>query len=292
MAAVAACAACGEGSHVHAAARAGDIGLPSGSHVVTARVSRGDTLASLLLDNDVQTEEVNDVVSRTRAVFDPRRVRVDQPYRLEQANDGGLQRFEYQIDGDRLLRVRRSGVAGNPFVAEVVAIEKTREVTVVRGTIDRQNPSLFAAMDAAGEGINLSLGLADVFGGDIDFNTDLQPGDRFELLVEVPRVRCGDDAVRRTLRVGPRVRRLRADPRRRIRQRRPPSPRRALRAEGGRRRLLRRSGPVDAALLPALAAQVPADRHLRVLARADAPDSQDRPRASRRRLPRAVQARR
>jgi murein DD-endopeptidase MepM/ murein hydrolase activator NlpD len=41
-----------------------------------------------------------------------------------------------------------------------------------------------AAIDAAGETIDLTLALADLFSGDIDFNTDLQPGDRFELLVE------------------------------------------------------------------------------------------------------------
>ena len=191
VATAAAAAACGGGRRVHLDARASDVALPSETHVVTARVSRGDTLASLLLHNDVGTNDVNDVVNRARTVFDPRRVRVDQPYRLEQAGDGELRRFEYQIDGDRLLRVSRSGDAGDPFVAEVVAIEKTRSVAVVRGTIDQDNPSLFAAMDAAGEGIDLSLGLADVFGGDIDFNTELQPGDRFELLVEKQYRACG-----------------------------------------------------------------------------------------------------
>ena len=195
VASVAAFAACGEHGHVHADARAADIGLPAESRVVAARVSRGETLASLLLDNDVQSAEVNDVVDRARAVFDPRRVRADQPYRLEQASDGELQRFEYQIDGDRLLRVRRSGGDGDPFVAEVVAIEKTRETVVVRGTIDRRTPSLFEAMDAAGEGIDLSIGLADVFGGEIDFNTDLQPGDRFEVVVDKQYRACGAAAM-------------------------------------------------------------------------------------------------
>jgi murein DD-endopeptidase MepM/ murein hydrolase activator NlpD len=43
---------------------------------------------------------------------------------------------------------------------------------------------LFAAIDKAGEHIDLALGMADVFSGEIDFNSDLQPGDRFRLLVE------------------------------------------------------------------------------------------------------------
>ena len=39
-------------------------------------------------------------------------------------------------------------------------------------------------MESAGEGIDPSVSLADIFSGEIDFSTDVQPGDRFELLVE------------------------------------------------------------------------------------------------------------
>ena len=39
-------------------------------------------------------------------------------------------------------------------------------------------------MDAAGETIDLTLAMADILGGEIDFSTELQPGDRFELSVE------------------------------------------------------------------------------------------------------------
>ena len=55
---------------------------------------------------------------------------------------------------------------------------------MVEGAIDRETNSLSAALDKAGERIDLALGLADVFSGEIDFNSDLQPGDRFRLLVE------------------------------------------------------------------------------------------------------------
>ena len=41
-----------------------------------------------------------------------------------------------------------------------------------------------AALDKAGERIELALGMADVFSGEIDFNSDLQPGDKFRVLVE------------------------------------------------------------------------------------------------------------
>jgi murein DD-endopeptidase MepM/ murein hydrolase activator NlpD len=39
-------------------------------------------------------------------------------------------------------------------------------------------------MDAAGETIDLTLAMAEIFGGEIDFSTELQPGDTFQLTVE------------------------------------------------------------------------------------------------------------
>ena len=62
--------------------------------------------------------------------------------------------------------------------------QKQRALSSVRGEISKASPSLFAAMHDAGEGPDLSVELADIFGGEIDFNSDLQPGDRFSLTFE------------------------------------------------------------------------------------------------------------
>jgi murein DD-endopeptidase MepM/ murein hydrolase activator NlpD len=52
------------------------------------------------------------------------------------------------------------------------------------GTIGGETPSLFEAMEAAGERPELTLALAEIFAGEIDFNTELQPDDRFALTYE------------------------------------------------------------------------------------------------------------
>jgi murein DD-endopeptidase MepM/ murein hydrolase activator NlpD len=122
------------------------------------------------------------VIAQAASVFDLRKVRVDQPYRLQRTEQGSLRAFEYEIDGDRFLEVVRS--ATDALVATVVPIPKTRSVEVVRAQIDRHTSSLVAALDAAGETIDLTLALADIFGGEIDFNTEVQPGDHVELTVE------------------------------------------------------------------------------------------------------------
>lgn len=162
----------------------GDVQLPVDGSTISARILRGATLASLLRAHQVADAEVRALVSRASAVFDLRNVRVDQPYRLARAGDGELRRFEYEIDDDRLLKVSRSREDPAGFVAEVVPIEKTARQAFVRGAIDRDASSLFAAVDRAGESVALSLKLAELFAGDVDFNSELQPGDRFELLVE------------------------------------------------------------------------------------------------------------
>jgi murein DD-endopeptidase MepM/ murein hydrolase activator NlpD len=161
--------------------RSTDIALASDASQISARVGSGATLASILRTHEVTLADMAAIVQRAARVFDLRKVRKDQPYRLERMPDGEVRRFEYEIDADRFLRVTR---ADGDLVASVLPIPKTRSIEIVRGEITRETPSLVAAMDSAGETIDLTLALADIFGGEIDFNYDLQPGDRFELLVE------------------------------------------------------------------------------------------------------------
>ena len=160
----------------------GDIMLSLETTVVSSRVRAGATLASMLRAHDVAVSDVAAIVSQAAAVFDLRKVRANQPYRLETTRAGTVRGFEYEIDGDRFLRVGRSPDAA--LVARVLPIPKTRRVEVVSGTIDREHTSLVAALEAAGETIELTLALADIFAGDIDFTTGVQPGDHFELTVE------------------------------------------------------------------------------------------------------------
>jgi murein DD-endopeptidase MepM/ murein hydrolase activator NlpD len=162
-----------------------DVYLPVDFWLTSARVLPGTTMASLLRANQLAESEVAELVARASAVFDLRRVRVDQPYRLARALDGALRWFEYEIDADRLLKIARAPEDPAPeFVAEILPIEKTARTVTVRGAIGPGADSLVAAMDQARETIDLSLALAGIFASDVDFNTDLQRGDRFELVVE------------------------------------------------------------------------------------------------------------
>lgn len=159
-----------------------DIRLPAEVRTLVARVTRGATLSSLLHAHEVAEREVAALIARAASVFDVRAIRTDRPYRIVQAIGGAIRRFEYEIDGDRVLTVTRDGPEG--FVAAIDPIAKRTEVARASGAIDRDAPSLFAAVSRIGEGTELALALANVLGSEIDFNTELQPGDRFGLLFE------------------------------------------------------------------------------------------------------------
>ena len=163
-----------------------DIELAALTRVSSGRIAARMTLGALLRAHEVAEVEAAALIQKAQTLFDLRKVRVDQPYRIEQTASGAVTDFEYEIDGDKYLRVRRvaDGDDGAALVADVVAIPKTHTETIVRGTITRDLPSLFAAVDAAGGNVDLSLALADIFSGEVDFNTDLQPGDRFSVVVD------------------------------------------------------------------------------------------------------------
>lgn len=165
--------------------RAFDVVLAPDTLSVKGRVPRNATLETLLRTQEMRQELIPTIVSIAGQVFDPRRLRADQPFRLVRTVDGFLRQFEYEIDKDHFLRIE-SPPDRPPaeLTAQLIPFQKERSMVSLRGEINQSASSLFAAMDAAGERPELSLELADIFGGEIDFNSDLQPGDTFSLAVE------------------------------------------------------------------------------------------------------------
>jgi murein DD-endopeptidase MepM/ murein hydrolase activator NlpD len=143
------------------------------------------TLETLLRQHALPTALVQAAIESSRAVFNPRHLRAQRPYRLVLTGSGTLKEFEYSIDDDRFLRIEsRDRTTPEKLEAEVLPYEKERTVVAIRGRIDSAHPSLIAAMEEAGARLTLAISLADIFGGEVDFENDLQPGDMLEVLVE------------------------------------------------------------------------------------------------------------
>jgi len=162
-----------------------DVYLPRETETFEAKVPRHATLDSLLRAHQLQEQLVIEAVASARAVFDPRQLRADRPYRLVRSLDGLLREFEYQIDADRFLRiVSLDRARPDALDARVLAYDKQVEVVAIDARIDAAHSSLISSIDAAGEKIQLAMELAEVFSGQVDFHSDLQPGDSFRVLFE------------------------------------------------------------------------------------------------------------
>jgi murein DD-endopeptidase MepM/ murein hydrolase activator NlpD len=167
-----------------APARSGaDIVLAPDSEIIAALVPPRSTLAAVLHGHELAQQEVVSLVRTIGGHFDLRRLRAGRPYRLDRLHDGRVRQFEYEIDGDQILQVQRAE-DGDDFEAAIVPIPKHVSLATFEGRIDRETSSLFAAIVGGGERVDLALALADVYSGEIDFNSDVQPGDEFRLVFE------------------------------------------------------------------------------------------------------------
>src|SRR5512135_370248 len=145
-----------------------DIALVPDTATVKDRVPPRATLASLLADLRLRADVIPTVIEQTRAVFDPRRLHAGHMFEIVRTTDGLLRDFQYEIDLDKYLRVAsRAGEEATTVKAEIVPYKKALVPLSVGGRISRDAPSLFAAMEEAGETVDLSLALADIFSGEI-----------------------------------------------------------------------------------------------------------------------------
>jgi len=167
------------------ASRASDIQLPLDRVVIEDRVPLHATLDGLLRAHQIGAEVAHLVVAAAQTAFNPRRFRAGQPYKLVISLGGLFRSFEYAIDNDRFLRVAGSEDSElEELKAEILMYPKRRLTMAISGRIDAEHPSLVAAVDQAGERVDLALRLAEIFSGQLDFNADLQPDDRVEALFE------------------------------------------------------------------------------------------------------------
>jgi murein DD-endopeptidase MepM/ murein hydrolase activator NlpD len=160
----------------------GDITLVPDSELIPGRVPARSTLAAMLRGAEVAAAEATQIVEAAHSVFDLRKLHAGQAWRIERTNDHRIRLFEYEIDPSTCLRIVPRPAAG--YDASIAHYDVRTERTVVSGGIDQHTPSLFGAMAALGETPELPIALADIFGGELDFNSELQPGDQFQLVVE------------------------------------------------------------------------------------------------------------
>ena len=143
-----------------------------------AVIPEGAGMANFLLGQGLDSATVFQALSAAQQVFDLRRVRAGNLLAVGRAVDGQLRAFYYRIDAGRELAVSQRE---SRFTAQVSEIPSRTEVAGLQGEV---HDCLFNAVTDAGERPELAIALADIFGWDLDFYTDPQPGDTFRVVVE------------------------------------------------------------------------------------------------------------
>lgn len=146
--------------------------------LIRRTVGRGETLASIMKGRGATDAEIHALKEAVQPVHDLARIRAGREFRFLLEPGGDWRSFEYDIDDARFLAVERDG---SGFRAVVSPIPFETRPAVVWGRI---RDTLIGAVDAAGEEDWLALRLAELFGWDIDFHTEIQPGDTFRAVFE------------------------------------------------------------------------------------------------------------
>jgi len=148
------------------------------NEVVEDTIQKNRTLVATLVDYEVPVAIANEVADLIKPVFDLRKMRFGNPFRLEKETDGTLKKFEYKIDDERVLKVQKGTEA---YEAKVEKLElETREVPI---TAEIQT-SLWDALADLPKREYLATDLAQIFQWQVDFSTEIQPGDQIRLIVE------------------------------------------------------------------------------------------------------------
>ncbi|MCW8088436.1 M23 family metallopeptidase [Sabulicella glaciei] len=149
-------------------------------------VRPGDTLSGLMADAGIDAAEVAPAIAALAPIFPPRSLKPGQEIaiHLDPARDDALVRVEVEPVPGTSVRARLR--EGQWQVEEVVAPQH-RMLARASGTVDG---GLYPAAISAGLPPGLALSLIRTLGHEVDFQRDIQPGDRFSILFE--RIR-GDD---------------------------------------------------------------------------------------------------
>ncbi|NTX59111.1 M23 family metallopeptidase [Myxococcus sp. CA051A] len=141
------------------------------------RIEPRQTLAGALHEAQLPDAQVTAVISALEGVFDFRKSRVGDQFRIV-LRDGELDFFDYRQSLVDEWQVRRDG---EKYVGSKRSIEVEKQVSVVSLEIQT---SLYEAAVDAGEDPAIGMVLADVFAWDIDFYRDVRKGDTARALVE------------------------------------------------------------------------------------------------------------
>ncbi|MFZ5997024.1 MAG: peptidoglycan DD-metalloendopeptidase family protein [Nitrospirota bacterium] len=147
------------------------------SRVISGTIKEGETLFSIFKRYQLDMGELFKLREAAASLHKLRDLAPGQPYAITLDNDR-IQSFCYWIDDDSILNITRNEAG---YCAEKKAITYEKRILHKGGVI---RGALISSIGDDKDDELLALKLSDIFAWDIDFSTDLQPGDTFKLIVE------------------------------------------------------------------------------------------------------------
>ena len=141
-------------------------------------IKKNMTLGDVLTAYNLPQEMVQQLVAVTKPIYNLKKLIVGNRFELEKLPDGTLKMFTYAVDLEKYVEV---SLTDQGYKAEMKPFEYDARRELIAGTI---RGSLFQTLNEMNEGDDLALELAESFSYDLDFNTELQPGDHFKVAVE------------------------------------------------------------------------------------------------------------
>lgn len=161
---------------------------PAAPVIKVVQVERGDTLIDILLTSGVARDDAAEAIDALDGVFRPKDLKPGQEITLgfdqfgrHPVEDGTLQlaSVTLQPSVDRDVVVNRNDSGG--FVAEAIDRPLELKLALAGGTIES---SLFESGQDAAIPVDILSQTIKAFSYDVDFEREIQPGDRFEIVYE------------------------------------------------------------------------------------------------------------
>ena len=152
--------------------------LDSLTIVTRGEIGLGESLGSSLRRQGVSPGTVHLIATEMRQVFDFRRSRPGDQYRLGQDSDGRVLDFRYAQGPEESFYLSWQG---SRYVVRKETAELRPQIAKIAGIVDS---SFYGAILALGEQSSLASEFSRILAWDIDFSRNVHPGDEFQILYE------------------------------------------------------------------------------------------------------------
>lgn len=152
---------------------------PEEIRTISGKISKGQSLSAALGAAGIRAEMVEAITRHLKPILNLRRINPGDSYEVRLTSEGKFRGFSYQSTPIDLYQITLD--SSGRWDARKLDIPVEKCWALISGEI---TSSLFETMDKLGEKDQLTLDFAEIFAWEIDFRTELQPGDRFRIAVE------------------------------------------------------------------------------------------------------------